>query len=109
MSPPLRAALASAASRWRNAAAAGRGSPLVYIRYVDHRPYRRHRILIGLPIPLRLAAGVVRVAGPWIPGLNATVVDEFLMALDGSLTRDQPLVVEVSRSEEGERVDVSFG
>jgi hypothetical protein len=30
------------------------------------------------------------------------------MALDGSLSRDRPLVVEVSESEEGERVVVSF-
>jgi hypothetical protein len=90
-------------------AAVSRGSPVVHIRYVDHRRGRGHRFFFGVPIPLRLAAGIVRLAGPWIPSLNATAVDEFLLVLDGSLSRDQPLVVEVSQTDQGEHVDVSFG
>ena len=90
-------------------AAASRGSPMVYIRYVDRRRDHGQKFFLGLPIPLRLASAVLRVVGPWIPSLDATAGDEFLMALDGSLSRDRPLVVEVSEGEEGERVVVSFG
>jgi hypothetical protein len=90
-------------------AAASRDSPWVYLRYLDRRRGRGARVFLGLPVPVGLAAGVLRVVGPWIRGLEATAVDEFLQALDGSLSRDRPLVVEVSESDEGERVVVSFG
>jgi hypothetical protein len=90
-------------------AAASRGSPWVYLRYLDRRRGRGTRLFLGLPIPVGLAAGILRIAGPWIRGLDATAVDEFLQALDGSLSRDRPLVVEVSESDEGERLVVSFG
>jgi hypothetical protein len=89
--------------------AVSRASPWVQIRFLDTRRGGFHRFSISLPIPVRIAAGAVRFAGPWIRDLDATVIDEFLVALDGSLSRDRPLVVEVSESEEGERVVVSFG
>lgn len=89
--------------------AISRDSPWVQIRFHTTRRRGSHRFFISLPIPVRLAAGAVRLVGPWIRSLDATVIDEFLMALDGSLSRDRPLVVEVSESEEGERVVVSFG
>jgi hypothetical protein len=89
-------------------AAISRDSPWVEIRFHTTRRSGSHRFFISLPIPVRLAAGAVRLVGPWIRSLDATVIDEFLMALDGSLSRDRPLVVEVSESEEGERVVVSF-
>jgi hypothetical protein len=90
-------------------AAASRASPMVYIRVADHRHGRGHQFSFGLPVPLRLAVGALRIAGPWIPRLDATAVDEFLVALDGSLSRDRPLVIDVNESDEGERVVVSFG
>lgn len=49
-------------------AAISRASPWVQIRFLDTRRSGSRRFSISLPIPVRIAAGAVRLAGPWIPG-----------------------------------------
>lgn len=85
-----------------------RNSPWVHLR-ITSRESGVRRVAISLPLPLRTVAGLLRVVGDWIPGLDRTSVDELLMALDGSISGDEPLQVVVDDEEEGERVEVYLG
>jgi len=68
------------------------------------------RVNISLPLPLRLAAWVFRLARPWVPRLRETAVDEVILSLadleDGG---QEMLVVDVDDAETGEQVEVRIG
>ncbi len=85
-----------------------RTSPWVHIRVRSRRP-GGDRFSISLPIPVRLVAWGLRMAGPWTPGLDRTTVDELLMALDGNVSAESPVYVLVDDDEDGERVEVTLG
>ncbi|OGO10613.1 MAG: hypothetical protein A2Y93_15380 [Chloroflexi bacterium RBG_13_68_17] len=85
-----------------------RTSPWVHIRVRSRRP-GGDRLTISLPLPVRLVAWALRLAGPWTPGLDRTTVDELLMALDGNVSAESPLYVLVDDDEDGERVEVTLG
>ncbi len=65
-------------------------------------------IKISLPLPLRLAAWLVRLVRPWVPQLQETAVDELILSLAEVDTEEGILMVEVAEGE-GERVQVYFG
>ena len=68
------------------------------------------RVHISLPVPLRLAAWVLRAARPWVRQLQDTAIDEALLALaDADLKGEEMLVVEVDDAEEGEQVEIRLG
>ena len=68
------------------------------------------RVAISLPLPLRTSAWVMRYFGHYIPGLDDIPVPlhEAILALQESLTPDEPLYVKVDESD-GERVEVFIG
>ena len=90
-------------------AAATSQSPWVHVRIRTgaHDGYRK--INIHLPIPVRLTAWGLRMFGGSIPGLDRTAVDELIMSLEGEITRDSPIHVEVQDDEDGEHVEVFMG
>jgi hypothetical protein len=85
-----------------------RGSPWVHLR-ITSRDSGARKLAISLPLPLRTVAGLLRVGGEWIPGLNRTSVDEVLLALDGNVSGVEPLHIVVDDEEDGERVEVYLG
>jgi hypothetical protein len=66
------------------------------------------RINVSLPLPLRLAAWGVRVARPWVPQLQATAVDELILSLAETDSREGILAVEVNEGTD-EQVRVYLG
>lgn len=66
-------------------------------------------IRISMPLPLRLAAWVLRWLRPWVPGLRTTAVDELLLAMAGENAGGNVLVLEVEGEEDGEQVHLSIG
>lgn len=88
--------------------AISRTSPWVHVRINSAEDARTRRIAISLPIPVQFVAWVLRTFGPWIPGLKDTAVDELVMALDGNVSTESPLYVEI-HEEDGERIEVYLG
>ena len=66
------------------------------------------QIKISLPLPLRPAAGLVRLARPWVPQFQGTAVDELILSLNELDNEEGILVVQVDEGE-GEKVEVYFG
>jgi hypothetical protein len=66
------------------------------------------RLSLALPLPLGLAAGVLRVARPFVPQLQKTGVDELLLAVEEELDDGRTLLVEIDEGEKGEQVRVQF-
>ena len=69
----------------------------------------KRRIAFSFPLPLGLAAWVLRIAQPFVPQLRETGVDELIIALRDSVSSDEPFFVDVQDDEEGERVQVYIG
>ena len=69
----------------------------------------KRRIALSFPLPLTLAAWVLRVAQPFVPQLEESGVDDLILALRDSNTRDEPLFVDVQDDQDGERVQVYLG
>lgn len=64
---------------------------------------------ISMPLPLRLAAWVLRVIRPWVPKLRETAVDELIMAMAEEPARGNILAVEVNDDEDDEEVKIYIG
>jgi hypothetical protein len=67
---------------------------------------------IGLPLPLTLAARVLRMLRPYVPQLKGTGVDEAILALRDGLSEeeaDQPFYIDVHDDDGGERVQIYIG
>jgi hypothetical protein len=69
---------------------------------------QRH-IFLGFPLPLKLAAWLLRTFGSYIPDLKKTNVDEVIEILSTGLSGDEPLVVNVDQGDGGEKVRVYIG
>ncbi len=67
------------------------------------------RIFLGFPLPLNLAGWFLRTFGTHIRGLGETNVDEIVQAISLANTMEEPLIVNVDDSEDGERVQVFIG
>jgi hypothetical protein len=90
-------------------AAATSQSPWVHLRVRTGAEDGYHRFNLHLPIPLRLTAWSLRVFGSNIPGLDDTALDELLLGLEGNLSSETPIRIEVQNGEEGEHVEVFMG
>jgi hypothetical protein len=88
---------------------ASRSSRWIHIRVNTGEEDGGHRIALSFPLPIRLAAWGLRVAGPFIPKLKDTGVDELVLALEETTSPDNPLFVDVHEGEGGERVQVYIG
>jgi hypothetical protein len=51
----------------------------------------------------------LKFASRWSPRLKDTNVDELIVALNDSVTRDEPLFIDVQEGADGERVQVYIG
>jgi hypothetical protein len=69
----------------------------------------QQKIAFSFPLPLTLAAWVLRIARPFVPQLEETGVDELIIALRDGTTGDEPFFIDVQDEEEGERVQVYIG
>ncbi len=80
--------------------------PWVHIRITNQRRDRRN---FKLSVPLNPAVFILKIVRPFIPKLKETGVDEVLLSLQGNVNRNQPLVIDVNESDDGERVQVVIG
>jgi hypothetical protein len=83
-----------------------RRAPWLHVRISEEG---KRKIALSFPVPLTLAAWVVRIIQPFVPQLRETAVDELILALRDSRVPGEPLFVDVQDDEEGERVEVYFG
>lgn len=74
----------------------------LHIRVRDHE----NRFRISLPLPLRPAAWLARLARPWVPHMQDIPIDEMILALAEIEDKD---VLAVEVNDEGEEVQVYFG
>ena len=69
----------------------------------------RRKMAFSFPVPLGLAAWVVRLAQPFVPQLQETGIDEIILAVRDSATRGEPLFIDVQDDTDGERVELYIG
>jgi hypothetical protein len=67
------------------------------------------RIFLGFPLPLELAGWALRLFGRYIPGIQNTNISDMLQAVSIANSMEEPLIVNVDDSEDGERVQVFIG
>lgn len=73
--------------------------------HTGHRQF-----VMNLPLPLGLTAWVVSILRPFIPRFRQTGIDEMILSLrDGIEKSGQPLVVDVTDEDGGERIQIYFG
>jgi hypothetical protein len=88
----------------------GRTARWLHVRVNTGEDEWPRRIAISLPLPLRTSAWLVRLFGGFIPGLDEIPVPlyEAIMALQDSLTPEDPLYVHVDEPD-GAQVEVYIG
>jgi hypothetical protein len=69
----------------------------------------RRRIALSFPLPLSLAAWVLRLVQPFVPQLAETGVDDLLIALRDAEVDGEALFIDVQDEENGEHVQVYIG
>jgi SHOCT-like domain len=69
----------------------------------------KRKMMLSFPLPLTLAAWVVRIAQPFVPKLKETAVDDLIIALRDSTGRGEPFFLDVEDDEDGEHVQVYIG
>jgi hypothetical protein len=86
-------------------AAGSSTSPWIFVRVREDslRPVR-----VWVPVPVRAAAWGIRIARPWVRGMDMTAVDELLLTLERELGSDRDLVIDVDDVAGSERVRVDF-
>ncbi len=83
-----------------------RNGPWVHIRVKNRRPGEHN---VNISVPLNMSVAAVRIATPFVPQMRETGVDEVLTSLQGNVTKDQPMVIDVNDDEDGEHVQVIVG
>lgn len=93
--------------------ALGAGGPTSKWLYVNVDRRNAHdgprNITLGFPLPLGLAAWILRNFGHHIRGMKSTNVDEIIQILDATGTSGAPLIINANDSDSGERVQVYIG
>ncbi|MBS1250947.1 MAG: hypothetical protein MAG431_02546 [Chloroflexi bacterium] len=83
-----------------------RTSPWLHLRVQQKPGQKPESIALSFPLPLRFAAWLLRTFGRFIPHMDATDLDEAIIALHESATEDTPLSINVDEGEGGERVEI---
>ncbi len=91
------------------AAAGSRNARWIFVDVHQKPGERPARIFLGFPLPLKLAAWLLRTFGRYIPDLGKTNVDEVIQVIETGFTGEEPLVVNVDEGEDGEQVRVYIG
>jgi hypothetical protein len=81
----------------------------LHIRIQQKPGEKPERIAISFPIPLRFTAWILRNFGRYIPNVDATGLDEIILAVKDSTTIEAPLFIDVDEGENGERVQIFIG
>jgi hypothetical protein len=84
-------------------------SPWVHVRVKTGEDKWPRRIAISLPLPLGLTARILRWRGMFKGAKDETAIDDLILALEGNLSADEPIYIEVDEGESGERVKVYLG
>jgi hypothetical protein len=92
-------------------AAVSTTSPWVHVRVKSKEEGVGSNVRISLPLPLGLTGFALRRFGHLAGDkLDATLVDEILVTLEGNLKKGgDPIYIEVDDSESGEKVEVYLG
>ena len=72
----------------------------------------KRSLTLSFPLPLKLAAWVLRMIRPYVPQLEGTGVDEAVLALRDGLggeADDQPVYIDVLDDGDGEHVQIYIG
>jgi hypothetical protein len=90
--------------------ASGQTSRWLYVnvdrRYAQDGP---RNITLGFPLPLGLAAWILRNFGHHMRGMQHTNVDEIIQILDATGKSGAPLIINANDNEDGEHVQVYIG
>ncbi len=84
-------------------------SPWLHVRVKQKPGESPENVAISLPIPIRLTAWLLRTFGHFIPNMDATGLDEVILALADTKDDDVPFFVDVDEGEDGEKVQVFIG
>jgi len=91
-------------------ALASRNAPWLHLRVDTGQQTWPRRIALSFPIPIKLASWGLRMWGSRIPKLDDTAIDDLIIALEGNLSKDTPIYIEVQDDETtGERVQIFLG
>lgn len=91
-------------------ALASRNAPWLHLRVDTGQQTWPRRIALSFPIPVKLASWGLRMWGPRIPKLDETAIDDLILAMEGNLSSDTPIYIEVQEDETtGERVQIFLG
>jgi hypothetical protein len=86
-----------------------RTGPWIHIRIRQKPGETPQRIAISLPLPMRFFAWSIKTFGQYVKGLDATGLDEVILALRDRTPGEPPLSINVSDDAEGEQVNIYFG
>jgi len=91
-------------------AMASKNAPWLHLRVdTGQKTWPRH-IVMSFPLPVSLASWGLKTWGSRIPGLNNTVVDDLIIAMEGNLSKENPIYIDVQEDEStGERVQIYLG
>ncbi|MGA9532160.1 MAG: hypothetical protein WBR18_05540 [Anaerolineales bacterium] len=84
-------------------------SPWIHIQVDSSEDEGLRRFQIGLPLPLRPTAWLLRNFGHYVDRFDQSGLDELLIAMSGQVSADNPVVIDVQEDDNGERVRVYFG
>lgn len=85
-------------------------APWLHVRVDTGQESWPRRIAISFPVPIRLASWGIRTWGHYAGSIDATAVDELLLSLEGNLSSDTPIHIQVNEDDEtGERIQVYLG
>ncbi|MBC8509965.1 MAG: hypothetical protein H8D34_34390 [Chloroflexi bacterium] len=84
-------------------------SPWLHVRVQQKPGEIPQKIAISFPIPIRLTAWSLRTFGHFIPNMDATGLNEIILALGDTTEQEIHLFVDVDEGEDGEKVQVFIG
>lgn len=86
-----------------------RTSPWLHLRVHQKAGQKPERIALSFPLPIRATAWGLRAFGRFIPHIDATGLDEIILAMRDTTDEDTPLIINVDEGEDGERVQIFIG
>ncbi len=86
-----------------------RRAPWLHVRVRQKPGENPEKIAVSLPIPIRLTAWFLRNFGHYIPNIDASTLDEVILALGNTTDQKTPFFVDVNKGDDGEKVQVFIG
>lgn len=85
-------------------------APWLHVRVDTGQETWPRRIALSFPVPFRLASWGLRRWSHYAGSLDATAVDELLLSLEGNISAENPIHIEVQEDDEsGEKIQVYLG